>query len=459
MSESQSLALEREFNTIMAELGGDAQGRAQGQAYLESTHVPAAPGKRSWGATPRVLSPAEVDLLAAAAKTMGAIMEKVCDRYRRDPAFRELFDLSPELERLSLLPTGYGSSMTFVRFDVAFDGETGDYRFCGVASDSPTGMTASVDVMRAVQRTEAHRRFADRHDVRTFDLVEAACDALTETYRSWANADAGTHHPDRPVVGIVDYPEDATPEECADLVERMAEKGVFARCVNIRDLRIELGSDGIRRLVDAEGPIACVYRRALQTEMALKPCEGADALVEAAKGGLACVVNGFGAWPVSTNRLFAILRSDAMEGFLTLDELAFVREHTPESYVLGRGSDLGRYLAERDAWVVRPAGTYTVRDVVAGLDCSDADDWWRVLLACAEEGGVVQAYDAARTAPVYVGGNVEGVCASADPVEASGILGLYLFRGEFAGVWARAAAASASGQGGRIDLGCVVVGD
>lgn len=460
MANLRGRALEEEFCNIAVELEGDVEGKARGDAYLRAAHpVANRDGSSTWALTPKVLSSAELEILADAAETMGRVVEKVTARYLKDADLRALFGLPAEQEELALMPTGYEQLIPFARFDVIFDQETGDFSFVGAATTT-AGMTAAVDVTRAVQLSEAYRRFAERHHgIETFDISRDVARALRETYASWANADTGTHHPERPVVGIVDFPESSNSGEFADLVERLSDEGVFARFVDIRSLRVEEAA-GVRRLVDGEGPITCVYRRAPLAEMLEKRCEGTDALIEAARRGMACVIGGFRAWPVATNALFPALRSEAMESVLDPQELAFVRAHVPEAHVLEHGSDINRYLAEQDEWLVRPAGGYRASEAVAGEDRMDRDEWWRVLLACCEEGGVVERFVPAYRTPVVVGGSDAQDTHPAEPVMAGNLLGLFLCRGRFSGVYARCGYESVMGSWGhRLDMGCLIVRD
>ena len=460
MANLRGRVLEEEFCNIAVELEGDAEGKARGDAYLRAAHpVANRDGSSTWALTPKVLGSAEIEILTDAAETMGRIVEKITARYLKDAGLRSLFGLPAEQEELALMPTGYEQLIPFARFDVIFNQETGDFSFVGAAT-TPAGMTAAVDVTRAVQLSEAYRRFAERHHgIETFDISRDVACALRETYASWANADAGTHHPERPIVGIVDFPESSNSGEFADLIERLSDEGVFARFVDIRELRIK-EAGGVRRLVDGEGPITCVYRRAPLAEMLEKRCEGTDALIEAARRGMACVIGGFRAWPVATNALFPVLRSEAMESVLDPQELAFVRAHVPEAYVLSHGSDVSRYLAEQDEWLVRPAGGYRASEAVAGEDRMDRDEWWRVLLACSEEGGMVERLVPAYRTPVVVGGAEEGGANPAEPVMAGNLLGLFLCRGKFSGVYARCGFESVMGTWGhRLDMGCLVVRD
>ena len=466
MSNLTGRALEDEYCDIVRELDGDVTGRTLGEAYLQASHpIVDKFGSSTWALTPKIFDPAEVETLSRAAETMGRILEKVTARYLADADFRALFPLPAQVEELALLPTGYEQLVPFARVDVYYDEETGDFTVVGAGTDSVKGMSAAVDVTRAVQRSESYRRFSERHAaIETFDIMDGVTSTLRETYASWANADEGAHHPEYPVMAIVDYAESGTASEFDDVIERLAEQGIFARFVDIRSLRIEEAA-GRRRLVDEDGPIACVYRRALLSEMLEKPCDGADALVEAARRGLACVIGGFRTWPASTPSAFAVLCSDAAVSLLDADELAFVREHLVETHQLSAETDLAPYLADKDLWLARPAGAYTASagGSIAGRDCETRDDWWRVLLACAEEGGVVQRMPRAYETPVVAG----GIAAAGDPaapgpatpITARNITGLYLFNGRFGGIHSRC---GYPGPGGywdhRMDMGTLVVG-
>ena len=190
-------------------------------------------------------------------------------------------------------------------------------------------------------------------------------------------------------------------------------------------------------------------------EMLEKPCSGASALVEAARRGLACLIGGFCAAPVATNAIFAVLHAPETEAVLTSDELAFVRAHVPEAHFLERGCDLTPYLAAQDEWIVRPAGGYRASEAVAGIDRMDRDEWWRVLLAGCEEGAVIERYDPAYRSQIVVGG--EG---GSEPIEVGNMLGLFLCRGAFRGVYARCGHESVMGAWGEhFDLGCLVVNE
>lgn len=351
-------ALEREFADIVDALPEDDASVAKADRYLATTHAAHRSGSLPWSATPRILSAGQVQILSSAAETCGAIMDKVAGLYLKDPSFRSRFGFDPEVEQLSLVPTGYDAMVPLARVDVDFCGRTGALQVRGISVDGFTGMTATVEVTRAEQMTDAYREFAASHaGAESFDSVGALVETLRSTYRTWANAGAGTHHAESPAVGIVGYPEEADLDEVADICERMAEQGTFARFVDICSLRVE-DACGQSRLVDDDGPIACVYRLASTEEIARRPCPGTKALVEAARRGLACVIGGFSTWSCATDALFDALRAPEAMSCLSDDEMAFVEAHVPapgsESSVAGER--LGLYVFGGKLAGVFPAG-------------------------------------------------------------------------------------------------------
>lgn len=332
-------ALEAEFDEAVRGLTADDEGLAKADAYLSSAHAAHRRGALPWSATPLILSAGQEQLLSGAAETLSSVMDKVTKLYLKDASFRALFGFAPEVEELTLVPTGYEALVPLARVDVDFNGRTGALQVRGITVDGFTGLTSTVEVTRAEQMTSAYRAFAEKHpSIETPDSVEALVETLRATYGTWANANTGTHHADSPALGIVGYPEEADLDEVADICERLGEQGTYARFVDICSLRVVTAA-GTSRLVDENGPIDCVYRLATSEEIATRPCPGAEALVEAARRGLACVIGGFSTWSCGTDALFGALRSSQAMNILSDDEMAFIEEHVPapgsESSVAG----------------------------------------------------------------------------------------------------------------------------
>ena len=172
---AQSLcALEREYDALVAALPEEDASVAKADRYLATTHAAHRSGSLPWSATPRILSAGQAQVLSAAAETCGSIMDKVAKLYLKDPSFRARFGFAPEVEELTLVPTGYEAQVPLARVDVDFCGRTGALQVRGVSVDGFTGMTSTVEVTRAEQMTYAYRAFAEKHPgIAAFDSVDA----------------------------------------------------------------------------------------------------------------------------------------------------------------------------------------------------------------------------------------------------------------------------------------------
>ena len=460
MADYGSRTLEAKFERVVRSHGGDMEGRRAGDAYLASTHARYHGDPTPWALTPKIFDAATMALLRDAAETTYNIMDKVTRAYAADPALQAAFGFEPAFAQLCALPCGYDCQIPLARVDIFLNEETGAFKFCEFNTDGSAGMVTVDEVNRAVAQTPSWREFADAHPgFSTFSVCESWMDALLETYAEWLAA--GGDGPETPTVAIVDYAESIDADDVQHFVELFAARGISARFADVRDLRL-IGEGGEARLGDAEGAIDLVWRRAVTSELWEKPCDGREALIAAVERNLACVAGGFRTWPCATKTIFALLWSDEVQALLSPDEVAFVREHVPFTEVLGPQSDLARF-AERERWIVKPAGGYNSVGVLAGLDATD-DEWQRALEVTARDGGIIQEYAEQYRTPCLRGTLVEGEHRGAVDdnladelgfAPASNMEGLFLFRGKFAGVYTRAGFANTIGEWtSRLNVGC-----
>lgn len=437
-----SLELERAWKTCADALAGDEASHRAGDDYLAGTNALYHGGPVQWSFYPKVFSRRDVERLAGIAETMGSIMDKVTRRFAHDAALRAKFGLDPAIEELAFAPVAYDTQIPIARVDIFLDEETGDFMFCELNTDGSSGMLVTQEVTRANLLTATGRAFSASHDVAAFDVYGACVDAVLGCYRD-AGGTAET-----PEVVAVDYAESIVAEEIDDIAGAFAVAGAHLRFADIRDLTY---TNGV--LADSAGPIDCVWRRVVISEMLEKPCPGADALMACVHDGIVPVVGGFRTWPCATKTVFAVLHDPIAETFLTPDELAFVHAHVPRTYLLDPASDLARF-ADRARWIAKPRDGYNSIGVRAGVDCTAAE-WDEVLAAMAACGGTVQEYVTPFATPNVEGG-VAGAGREAEPY--MNMEGLFLFRGRFGGVFTRCGQAAVIGEfSGRLNMGCVVV--
>ena len=372
----------------------------------------------------------------------GMVVTDAVDRaVRMTPSFQEFERQHPGLRDYALCD-GWVDALfeTYAEWSAAHPGRTED------------GVGSNVDVDRCLDgwsRVEANRTvespvLATKNTMTGVDAPSDGVSCVAENAAKTADANTAGAAVLPASVAIVDYAESIDREDAAHFVELMRRRGVAARFADVRDLWIGEDENGMRRLCDAEGPIDCVWRRAVTGELWDKPCDGRAALIEAARDGLACIVGGFRTWPCATKTVFAYLWSPAARELLTPEEIAFVREHVPYTEMLGDGSDLGRF-ASKDRWIIKPSGGYNAVGVVAGLDAAE-DEWAQLLAQAAHGGAIIQEYAPQYKTPCLRGTLVDGPHRGAAPegladelgfAPAANMEGLYLYRGRFAGVYTR----------------------
>lgn len=471
MYTSSARALEQEFFDIAQELDGDVEGRRAGADYLMGTRATYHGKPLTWDMMPKILDDVAVSYLKDAAETMSTIMEKTTRYCLAHKEVLDRFGFSGNLTRMVKAPAGYDQIFPIARVDIFLDEDTGSYWFCEVNTDGSAGMTTSQEIPRAIAKSETYRRFALRHpNIEFFDIIGACGSALLKTYGSWAKK-AGIGCDGRPMTEredlgesdgaalpqqlvICDFDESASHEEVEDFIAWFKDHGIDARFSDVRSFHIE-AVDGIDRLCDDQGPIWCVWRRAVTSEMDEKWCPGTDALVESQERNLACVMGACRTWICATKTFFALLHDRVAAEFLTADEIAFVKAHVPETHILEPSSDLAPY-QEKDRWIIKPAGGYNSVGVFAGLDCSE-QQWEEELQNVARQGGIVQAY-APQYATPTLRGDMDGTFDVHAYPEANNMEGLYLFNGTFGGMFPRCGYGNIIGEfQGRLNQGAIIV--
>ncbi len=437
-----SVALQREYLEIIEALDGDAPSHALGDEYLMQTNALLKGRPMPWSFVPKVFSRRDLGYLSWVAQTTYRIMDKLTRAYLSDAEVRSKFGFSAELERLTLSPVGYACTIPIARVDIFLNEETGAFHFCELNTDGSAGMLATMEVTRANAATVAGSRFMERHRTGMFDIYSACAGTVLSCYREAGGSSAS------PVIAAVDYRESVNWQEMLEYRRVFSELGAELRFIDLRDLDY---SDGV--LSGPDGPVDAVWRRIVLSELDEKPCQGVEAFKRCAAEGKVPMIGGFKTWPCATKTVFAVLHDPVMERHLDAEEIAFVKEHVPATYMLDCDSDLSRF-RDRSLWIAKPRDGYNGAGVRAGSECT-AGEWDAVLREMASTGGTVQTY-----VPQYETPNVDGRSASAAVPLAphSNMEGLYLFGGRFGGVFTRCGTSAVIGaETGRLNMGCLVV--
>jgi hypothetical protein len=422
MAKAAKRSYQDEYLQILRDLDGDAAGRAAGEAYFASS-LARGEERCAWASNPMILDAAQYDVLNGAAVTMGSIMEKVMAKYHRDRSFRKLLGLSPEVEDLTMVPSGCHAAVPLSRIDLLFDPATHDFTICGITTGGIDGMAMSAEVNRAVRSTNAFASFAKTHkSIETFDAMEAAVLSVLHTYGKWANAEEGRNHPTHPSLAVLDVKDSPRASENATVVEVMQGKGIYARTTTFETLRIaEVG--GIRQLVDDRGPVTCVWLRATADEAVAVGGAGLEALREATRRGLVCTVGGYRSWPCCTRSFLQLLGSKECQQLLSRDERAFLAAHAPDVRVVVPSIDLSEFYDQQD-WLLKTADGHWASDIVYGGDLSKAE-WRKRLVKSIKRRDAIQRYLPQDTTPVVTPDGERDMIV---------MLGLYVFESKLCGI-------------------------
>ncbi|MFR1640429.1 MAG: carboxylate--amine ligase [Eggerthellaceae bacterium] len=213
---NENAAYTQAYLGIMNELDGDPEGRRAARAFLEQSTAVVHGEVVASSFVPRLFGRSTRDALERISTTMHGILCKVMAAYLDDPAYRALFSFDPRLEELILLPRGYDSLLPFARVDVFLNEDDGTATFCEFNADGSSGMNEDREIVQSVEPSETYRRFAERHRVRSSELFDS-CGSFPGHLR---------HLPARryPRIAICDYLENAT----------LSEFEVFARTFSPR---------------------------------------------------------------------------------------------------------------------------------------------------------------------------------------------------------------------------------
>ena len=309
------------------------------------------------------------------------IMSKITNHYLKDPEFRKLFPFSKELEELILTPRGYSQVIPMARYDIFYNEETGDFKFCEINTDGTSAMNEDVVTYGELINKPVYRLFAKEYDLKPFELFDSWVAAFEETYRSYDRRKENPH------IAIVDFLEEGCLEEFRVFKAHFRQAGYNVEICEIRDLTY---TDG--KLYSPTGQVIdAIYRRAVTGDVE-RHLEETSAFRAAVKDQAVCLI-----------------------GTYTLTE-EVIKEHD--------------ILKDKDSWIIKPFDSYGSRGVLAGVDAT-SEEWVKALGECAGSDYIVQEYCTPyRTRNCYLPGENSFR-------EYNNMPGLYAYNGRFAGVYSR----------------------
>lgn len=426
----------------------DQHGYERAQNYLDNSYAIRKGKTIDWLMTPKLYTDHDERRFAYIANKTARIMQKATHAYLHDPAFRAHFSADQRLNDLIDIDPGYDDLIPVGRVDIFYNEDTGDFRFCELNTDGSSGMIFMRELTCAFDHMQALTDLKQDYSVRAYNLFDTLVTSYLDLYRSSTHAHKRSRELNispceiLPRVAIVDYEESIMRGDCNLFLQTFEKHGMQAQFVDIRHL---IYQDGV--LTNAHGDIFdLVWRRAVTSEILEKPNAGADALISATKDQAVCTVGSFRTQPAGAKELLPVLCSKVGKTILTPEEHAFIKAHTPQTFILDERVDVDSIIARPAGWIIKPQDSYGGKNVIAGKDyLLNHQEWEREVYARLHEGGYiiqeyVTPYQTLELTAEQMANNHQLDQSSFESFD--NLVGLYIYRGAYAGIYSRAGQAS-----------------
>lgn len=370
---------------------------------------------------PKVFSAEEIRHFRSITETTYGIFEKIIHEYLDNPAYRALYPFSKELEELILVPNLYDSVLPIARFDLFYNEDTGDFKFCEINTDGTSSMNEDYVLNKAILLNPAHREMLKKHRFTSFELYDSWVETFMKLYDTYQKKT------EQPHVAIVDFMEGSSVTEFEEFRKRFTAKGISCEVCEIRQLTYE---DGV--LYSPTGKkIDAIYRRAVTTDV-MAHYDEVTPFIQAVKDQNVCIMGSFCTQIIHNKWLFKMLHEEATQAFLTEEEIDFVKNHVPYTNLLDTSyCDPEQIIAEKDKWLIKPLDSYASRGVYAGCDCTEAE-WREHITEYLGTGYIYQEY-----CSPYRSVNISFEDEPMVFLPYTNMSGLFVYNGQFAGVYSR----------------------
>lgn len=424
----------REYLSIMEALKGDIPGRRNAYDYLQNSTAIVHHQVVAASFVPRLFDAGTYRIMKETSETAHRILVKVIEHYLKDPEYRRAFDFDPRLEELICLPRGYASVLPFARVDTFLDEDDGSMKFCEFNGDGSSGMNENREITNSIMQSETYQEFARRHHVEACELFKTWVDKFLEIYATYE------HRVENPRIAICDYLENGVVDEFYIYANLFCERGVECVVADVRDLRF----DG-EALCDQEGKkIDAIWRRCVTNDV-IEHWDESQQLLDAVRTSKVALIGSFAGHIVHDKQLFKVLFDKRTTAFLDADEISFVEQTVPLTAFLDDDHvNLPQIRANRKEWIIKPSDHYGADNVYAGESVTQEE--WEELIDRFANGRagypfIVQRYiHPFKTAILPPDTGIDALLDSEVPFAPqmyNNLNGLYLYDGEFMGVFSR----------------------
>lgn len=397
--ESKESALKTTMSIQASELN------AGGPNYTRTLHIP------------KFYTQKDKKIFTSIVDTMYQIFSKVIKAYRNDEEIRKIFGFSKELEELILLKPRYDSLIPICRVDIFYDEKTKKFGFCEFNTDGTSAMNENKRLNDFLSLNNAF--MALDTDFEIMELVNTWVDAFLKICQT--DPKLGN----MPNIAIVDFLDKAYLNELYVFERVFKEKGYQCEVVDIRSLEYrdhKLWSTKSGMQVDV------IYRRAV-TKDVMDNLELVKDFIDAIKADDVSIIGSFQTQLIHHKCINQVLLHPLMQKYLTQEEVAYIEKHLPKTYDLTKDV-ADRIKEDKNRWIIKPKDSYAAKGVWAGVDLN-TEEWKNEVNHCTDKDYIAQEY-----ITPYKTENIDLVNYD-DYQMYSNLTGLYVYDGQFAGVYSR----------------------
>lgn len=349
-------------------------------------------------------------------QVMYEIFTKTIEAYRKDDQIRSLFPFSKTLEDLILLEPTYSCPIPICRIDIFYNEETKDFYFCEFNTDGTSAMNENRRLNALLSLNNVYQQ--DTREYEILELVESWADELLKICKEDKSVC------EKPMIAIVDILENAYLNELYIYQSVFSHRGYVSEVLDLRDLVYENGalySKYTHRKIDV------IYRRAVTRDI-MEYYDEIQPFIQAVKNKEVCLIGPLHTQIIHHKEISKVLLNPIMQKYFTSEENEFLEKHMPATFDLKQ--EVLPQLEQKDNWIIKPKDGFGAKGVWAGVDVSE-EQWKQVLQESVDQHYIVQKY-----ITPYQSKNIDLVNHD-DFMMYSNLTGLYVYNGQFAGVYSR----------------------
>lgn len=369
---------------------------------------------------PKVYAKETFEKMRGIQETIHAICNKVVRHYLDDPDYRSIFPYSDLLQELILTPSGYDTLLPMARYDIFYNEETGDFKFCEFNTDGTSGMDENRVHDQEYTDNPAHQHVMYRYHIRPFELFESWAREFIKVYHTWNQAGEIPH------IAIVDFFDAGRVTEFKEFSRVFQQLGVKCCVCDIRDLTY----DGHRLSTPLGFEVDAIYKRACGGDV-LDRVDQVPDFIRCIKDGNVFLCSSFASQIVHNKWIFQALWNQKTHEFLTEEEVAFVKRHVPRTEGFVTEELKQEVLASKDDFILKPQDGYASSGIYAGVDSNQAE-WEQIVEECFRPEYLVQEY-----VRPYRTLNADYCFGDGHLHEYINMTGLYSYNGKLAGFFNR----------------------